>query len=70
MKCYYASHRRYHEKFSGRIEQVAANLFLRVGLIGRIVVYTLWYRLTNNKEIADRLHWFSEVHRNWSRLLL
>jgi GT2 family glycosyltransferase len=67
MKYLYAGFRRYHEKFSSRTEQFAANLVLRAGLIARILVYGLWGRMTKNKKIGEKLSQFIEVHRTWAQ---
>lgn len=69
MKSYYAGHLRYHDKFSGRLEQLAANLVLRAGLLGRILAYTLWCRVTHNTRLAEKLYWLAEVRRHWDQLL-
>jgi GT2 family glycosyltransferase len=69
MKYLYAGFRRYHEKFSGRTEQFAANFVLRVGLIVRILVYGFWHRITKNERIAEKFSRFVEVYRNWVHML-
>jgi len=66
MKYLYAAFRRYHEKFSGRTEQCAANLVLRAGLIARILVYGFWRRLTKNQQIEEKFFRFIDVHRTWA----
>ncbi|MGD0458502.1 MAG: glycosyltransferase [Terriglobia bacterium] len=63
----YAGFRRYHEKFSSRTEQFAANLVLRAGLIARILVYGFWCRMTKNKRIEEKLSQFIELHRTWAQ---
>lgn len=67
MKYLYAGFRRYHEKFSGRTEQCAANLVLRAGLIARILVYGFWRRLTKNQQIEEKFSRFIDVHRTWAQ---
>lgn len=64
----YAGFRDYHKKFSTPAEQQMADLVLRAGLIARIVVYGLWYRMTRNKMIGEKFQRFSEVRRNWAQL--
>src|SRR5271157_926772 len=67
MKYLYAGFRRYHEKFSSRTEQFAANLVLRAGLIARILVYGFWCRMANNKQIEEKFSRFIDVHRTWAQ---
>jgi GT2 family glycosyltransferase len=64
----YAGFRDYHRKFSTPIERQMADLVLRLGLIARILVYGLWYRLTRNENIGQKFQRFTEVRRNWAHL--
>jgi GT2 family glycosyltransferase len=64
----YAGFRDYHRKFSTPAERQMADLVLRAGLIARILVYGLWYRVTRNKRIGEKWQRFAEVRRNWAQL--
>jgi len=63
----YAGFREYHQKFSGPLERWMANFVLRAGLVARILVYGLCYRLTRNARIGDKFRRFAEVRRNWAQ---
>jgi len=64
----YAGFRDYHRKFSTPIERLMADLVLRLGLIVRILVYGLWFRLTKNQSVGQKFKRFIEVRRNWAHL--
>jgi N-acetylglucosaminyl-diphospho-decaprenol L-rhamnosyltransferase len=64
----YAGFRGYHRKFSGPLERLMADVVLRLGLLARIGVYGLWYRLTNNARIGEKFRAFEDVHRNWAQI--
>lgn len=62
----YAGFRDYHRKFSSPTERLMADVILRVGLLVRIFVYGLWFRLTKNARIGEKYRRFTEVHKNWA----
>jgi N-acetylglucosaminyl-diphospho-decaprenol L-rhamnosyltransferase len=62
----YAGFRGYHRKFSGKPEQLRADMVLRIGLLGRILVYGLFFALTGNSRIGDKFRRFVDVRRNWA----
>jgi N-acetylglucosaminyl-diphospho-decaprenol L-rhamnosyltransferase len=63
----YAGFRGYHRKFSGPAERLTAEIVLRVGLLARILVYGLFFWLTNNARIGEKYRRFADVHRNWAQ---
>ena len=63
----YAGFRCYHRKFSRPPERLFADAVLRVGLLGRIFVYGLWFGVTRNPGIRDKFRSFVAVRRNWAR---
>jgi len=64
----YAGFRDYHKKFSSPTERQTADVVLRAGLIARIIVFGLWYRVTKNERIGEKWRHFMEVQRDWARL--
>jgi GT2 family glycosyltransferase len=64
----YAGFREYHRKFSNPLERLNADVVLWLGLLARISVYGLWYRLTKNDRIGRKLQSFVQVHRDWPRI--
>jgi GT2 family glycosyltransferase len=64
----YAGFREYHRKFSGPFERRMADFVLRTGLVLRILAYGLWYWLTKDVGIGDKLRSYVEVRRNWDQL--
>ena len=65
----YAGFREYHRKFSDPFERRMADFVLRTGLVVRILAYSLWYALTRDAEIGDKLRSYAEVRRNWVQLV-
>jgi GT2 family glycosyltransferase len=64
----YGGFREYHRKFSDPFERGMADFVLRTGLVVRILAYWLWYGLTRDAEIGDKLRSYAEVRRNWVQL--
>jgi N-acetylglucosaminyl-diphospho-decaprenol L-rhamnosyltransferase len=64
----YAGFREYHRKFSTPFERRMADFVLRTGLLLRILAYGMWYGLTKDAGIGDKLRSFAEVRRNWVQL--
>jgi GT2 family glycosyltransferase len=64
----YAGFREYHRKFSTPMERKVADGVLRTGLIVRILVYGVWYAITRDARIRERLRGFVDVRKNWAQL--
>ncbi|HEV3307953.1 MAG TPA: glycosyltransferase family 2 protein [Candidatus Sulfotelmatobacter sp.] len=63
----YAGFRHYHQKFSSNFERLLADAILRFGLLVRIVLYGLRYRITGDAILGDRFRHFLKVHSSWAR---
>lgn len=62
----YAGFRRYHQRFSGPMEQLTVEIILRIGLMARILIYGLSFLLTRNKKVGEKYRHFADVLKNWA----
>ncbi|MFZ0317849.1 MAG: glycosyltransferase family 2 protein [Candidatus Sulfotelmatobacter sp.] len=63
----YAGFRHYHRKFSGAFERFLADAVLRVGLLARILLYGLRYRISGDAAVGEKFRQFLRVHILWER---
>jgi N-acetylglucosaminyl-diphospho-decaprenol L-rhamnosyltransferase len=63
----YAGFRHYHQKFSSNFERLLADAVLRFGLLARILLYGVRYRISGDALLGERFRQFLKVHSTWAR---